>query len=164
MSGPGDWWVDINRPMYVTAKKLINGKLYDVKLINDFPYAVPVQEAAPARPGQSASFQPTTPAPPPQPAPPPDDVKVPADTSSILGDLLLPGLVLAGAGAYLLAKGAGAGGCDGLICGSKCCPAGSSWYLASTGKCYSGWGDYYWAHYLEADLCATPVMTSKLKK
>jgi hypothetical protein len=106
MTAPGNWWVDINKPLYVSAKKMINGKLYDIKLINDFPYGPPAQTAQPVQP-----TQPTTPVPA-APAPPPDKVKkAPASAG---GDSLLWLEAIAGAlglvaGAYQLGLFGGGG-------------------------------------------------------
>jgi hypothetical protein len=130
------------------------------KMLHDLRAMRPFEPKAPARIVQ-AEPKPTK-----APEAPSDDVKAPAEAAgSILDDLLLPaGLLALGGGAYLLAKGTGTGDCDGLYCVSGCCPVGSTYYLPSTGKCYSGSGDFYWAHFEEAELCAYPVMTLKLRK
>jgi len=111
------------KPLYVAAKKMIDGKLYDIKLINDFPNALP-----PAPPGPTTVSTPAPkPAAPkePPPQPPPDKVKKPDSTidtlNSLLDDLLWPALALAGgAGVYFLAKGSS----------DDCAPLGGD-------KCYS---------------------------
>ena len=121
MSGPGNWWVDINKPLYVAAKKMINGKMYDIKLINDFPYAPPAQTTIPVPTPQPA------PAPPITQQAPPDEVKLPADTGSFLDDLLWPLLGLGAAGAYLLADGLGGGGYDCEFIFSTQKPIGQCW-------------------------------------
>jgi len=90
------------KPLYVASHKMIDGKMYDIKLINDFPNALP-----PAPPGPTTV---STPAP--QPAPPPDKVKkAPASAggNALLWELLLAGLGGAAA-AYELGLFGGGGG------------------------------------------------------
>lgn len=103
------------KPLYVAAHKMIDGKLYDVKLINDFPNALP-----PAPPGPTTVSTPAPkPAAPkePPPQPPPDKVKkAPASAGgdALLWELLLAGLGAA-AGAYELGLFGGGGG-DSVDC------------------------------------------------
>ncbi|MCJ7565885.1 MAG: hypothetical protein MUP52_15015 [Candidatus Aminicenantes bacterium] len=102
--GPGQfpWASDLNKPLYVSAVKMINGKLYDIGLINDFLAAPQVQAAEPVRPAKPAT-----------PQPPPDKVKkAPASAG---GDSLLwleaaAGLLGLVAGAYELGLFGGGGG------------------------------------------------------
>jgi hypothetical protein len=136
-----NWWVDINKPLYVSAKKMINGKLYDIKLINDFPYGPPVQPAQPIYP-----IQPTTPV---QPTPPPDEVKK-APGDAVLW-AILGGVLGAGAGAYELGLFGGSSSDSGASdeCKSQykqCSSSGGievvGFYISLSCQCPSGTFDY----------------------